>query len=66
MNSPLFTLIGIILIAVGLWGLLSGRVIAGARGLHSHYYSRADNPVTYWGFILVYLGIGVFILTKAN
>ena len=64
--SPRFlTLVGIIIIAVAVWGLLRGRIIAGSRGLRSNYYYKNDNPFSFYGFVLIYLSIGSFILYQS-
>ena len=64
--SPRFmTLLGVIIIAVAVWGLLRGRILAGARGLRSNYYYKNDNPFCFYGFVLIYLSIGSFILYQS-
>jgi len=64
--SPRFmTLLGVIIIAVAVWGLLRGRIPAGARGLRSNYYYKNDNPFSFYGFVLIYLSIGSFILYQS-
>ncbi|MCK9534780.1 MAG: septum site-determining protein MinC [Pseudomonas sp.] len=64
--SPRFmTLLGVIIIAVAVWGLLRGRILAGARGLRSNYYYKNDNPFSFYGFVLIYLSIGSFILYQS-
>lgn len=65
--SPRFmTLLGVIIIAVAVWGLLRGRILAGARGLRSnYYYYKNDNPFSFYGFVLIYLSIGSFILYQS-
>ncbi|WP_205342622.1 hypothetical protein [Denitrificimonas caeni] len=65
MPSQLLTLLGVIIIAVALWGLLRGKIIAGACGLRSHYYYKYDNPFSFYGFVLIYLSIGSFILYQS-
>lgn len=64
MSKSLLALIGVILIGVGLWGLISGKVIAGARGLSSNFYTKKDSPFLYYGFVFIYLSVGFFILTR--
>lgn len=51
--------------AVAVWGLLRGRILAGARGLRSNYYYKNDNPFSFYGFVLIYLSIGSFILYQS-
>lgn len=61
----LFLILGLILICVALWGLLTGKVIAGSRGFKSNYYTRADNPLLYYIFIVFYICVGVFITVQS-
>lgn len=65
MPPRLLTLFGALIIAVALWGLLRGKVIAGARGLRSNYYDKDDNPFSFYGFILIYLSLGSFLLYQS-
>ena len=65
MPTRLLTLFGALIIAVALWGLLRGKVIAGARGLRSNYYYKNDNPFSFYGFILIYLSLGSFLLYQS-
>lgn len=65
MPPRLLTIIGVFIVAVAIWGLLSGKVIAGARGLKNNYYYRDDNPFSFYGFILIYLSMGSFILYQS-
>ena len=65
MSPRLLTIVGVVTIAVALWGLLRGRIIAGARGLKSNYYYRDDNPFSFYGFVLIYFSIGAFILYQS-
>ena len=63
--AQLLTLLGVIIIAVALWGLLSGKILAGVRGLRRNYYYRNDNLFSFYGFVLIYLSIGSFILYQS-
>ena len=65
MPPRLLTLFGALIIAVALWGLLRGKVIAGAHGLRSNYYYKDDNPFSFYGFILSYLSLGSFLLYQS-
>ncbi len=65
MQPRLLTLIGILTITVALWSLVRGRIIAGSRGFKSNYYYRDDNPFSFYGFVLIYLSIGSFILYQS-
>ncbi|NLY12191.1 MAG: hypothetical protein GXZ10_01070 [Gammaproteobacteria bacterium] len=65
MPPLLLTLLGVIIITVAVWGLLRGRILAGARGLRSQYYYKHDNPFSFYGFVLIYLSIGSFMLYQS-
>ena len=65
MPASLVTIVGIITISVAVWGLLRGRIIAGSRGFKSNYYYRDDNPLCFYGFVLIYLSIGSFVLYQS-
>ena len=65
MPPRLLTLIGITIMAVAVWGLFSGKIIAGARGLKNNYYYRDDNPISFYSFIFIYLCIGAFLLLQS-
>lgn len=65
MPAQLLTLLGVIIIAVALWGLLRGKILAGVRGLRRNYYYRNDNLFSFYGFVLIYLSIGSFILYQS-
>ena len=62
----LYFIIGLIVLLMGIWGLLTGKVIAGARGLKSNYYTRQDSPALYYMFVIVYLCIGAFIIMQSS
>lgn len=66
MPSILLSALGAIVIAMAIWGLMSGRVVAGARGLRPNYYTRQHHPALYYGFIFVYLLIGTFVLISST
>lgn len=58
----LLELLGGILVIVALWGLFTGRIIAGSKGLQSNYYARDESPFLFYCFVVLYFLIGVFIL----
>lgn len=62
----LLNALGAIVIVMAVWGLMSGRVVAGARGLRPNYYTRQQHPVLFYGFIFVYLLIGTFVLISST
>lgn len=64
-SAKLFVLLGLILLIVGLWGLVAGKVIAGSRGLHPNFYSRKGSPFLYYSFKVLYLAIGSLVLIRA-
>ena len=57
MPPRLLTLFGALIIAVALWGLV--------RGLRSNYYYKDGNPFSFYGFILIYLSLGSFLLYQS-
>jgi hypothetical protein len=61
----LVIILGLILIIIGLWGLFTGKVIAGSRGFQANYYSRHKNPSFYYFFVIIYIGIGTFALVQS-
>lgn len=62
MPTTILPLLGIIILFIAFFGIISGKVIAGSRGLHPNYYSRSDNPFLYYSFLGIYLLFGSFIL----
>ena len=62
MSPQLLIVLGVILLGMAVWALLTGKVVAGSRGLRPNYYTRRDNPVPYYCFVVVYLAIGSFVL----
>lgn len=64
MPAPLLAVLGIILIGVGIWGLFSGKVVAGSRGLRSNFHTREDSPLLFYSFVFLYLAVGSFALSR--
>ncbi len=62
MPPVLLLLVSLVIIGMAVRGLLTGKVMAGSRGLRPNYYTKQDSPVLYYGFIFVYLSIGAFVL----
>lgn len=58
----MFIILGAILVAVALWSLFSGKVVAGSRGVRANYYRRREAPVLYYLFISLYFFIGIITL----
>lgn len=57
----MYLILGLVLIAVGAWGLFRGEVMAGSRGFKANTYNREDNPVLFYLFVAMYVAAGVFI-----
>lgn len=62
MPKPLLVLLGVLVIVMGLWALVTGKVVAGSKGFKSNYYYKKDDPFLYYAFIGIYLVIGAFVL----
>lgn len=58
-------IIGFIILTIAAFGIFSGKIMAGSRGLRAHYYSRVDHPFLYYCFIIIYTLIGAVILYNA-
>ncbi len=56
----MFAILGLVLIGVGAWGLITGEVMAGSRGFKANMYSRQDNPALFYLFVSMYLAVGIF------
>ena len=65
MPSPLMALLGLLTLATALQGLWRGKIIAGARGLRSNFHYKHENPWCFYGFILIYLSIGSFLIYRS-
>ncbi|WP_417515323.1 hypothetical protein [Marinobacter sp.] len=66
MSPLLLKIIGVLAIGMAVWGLVTGKVMAGARGLDTNYYYRKENPLLFYGFVVVYLFIGVVVLSSSR
>lgn len=60
----MLAVLGVILIGAGVLGLVSGKVVAGSRGLRSNFYTRKGNPFLYYSFIFIYLAVGFLVLSR--
>ncbi|MCO5104597.1 MAG: hypothetical protein M9919_11385 [Burkholderiaceae bacterium] len=58
----MFAFLGMVLIAVGIWGFWAGEVMAGSRGFKANTYTREDNPVLFYLFVAMYVLAGVFVV----
>ena len=65
MPKSVLVLIGCVILGMGIWGLVTGKVVAGSRGLRANYYERAEVPLLYFCFVFVYSAIGGFVLWNA-
>lgn len=65
MPTPVLLLAGIFVLAMAGLGLVRGKVAAGACGLKTNYCHRAEQPLLYWGFVFIYLAIGLFLVFQA-
>lgn len=63
MPPVIVKIIGLMAIAVALWGLVSGAVVAGSRGFRAHFYRKQENPFAFYLFVCIYGVIGLFLLT---
>ncbi|HSH49038.1 MAG TPA: hypothetical protein VK991_10675 [Halomonas sp.] len=66
MPIPLLLIVGAALLLAAASALLTGKVIAGSKGLKANYYSRDGEPGLYYLFLTVYVLIGVFIFVSVS
>lgn len=60
--NPLVIVLGLGLVALGLWSLWSGRVTLRVSLIMRKEYGRKDTPGPYWGFVAFYLIGGAFLV----
>lgn len=65
MPPGLLKLLSLIIIGMGILGLITGKVMAGSRGFRTNYYTRQENPVSFYLFVCIYLSIGTFLLSQS-
>lgn len=65
MQEYLITAIGVILCLMVIEGMIRGKVRAGSRGFKTNFYSREDNPVLYFVFMIVYAVVSFFTLSNS-
>lgn len=65
MPAPVVVIAGLAALIMALWALVGGKIVTGSRGFKANYYSREDEPFLYYGFLAVYLLLGVFLLSHA-
>ncbi|CAA0118184.1 Uncharacterised protein [BD1-7 clade bacterium] len=61
----LYVILGLVLVIVGVTGVLTGKVIAGSKGLKPNYYSRYDSPFLFYLFVAFYISCGSFVLVQS-
>lgn len=66
MSPLLLKIIGVLAIGMAVWALITGKVMAGARGLKANYYFRKESPLLFYGFIVIYLFIGAVVLSNSG
>ena len=65
MTATLLLLMGIFILAMAVLGIVTGKVVAGSKGLKANHCYREDEPLLYWGFVVIYLLIGSFTVFQA-
>jgi hypothetical protein len=50
---------------MAVWGLVTGKVMAGSKGLEPNYYHKKDSPGLYYFFIAIYLVLGSVVLANS-
>ena len=60
----MYAILGLVIVAIGVWGLIRGEVMAGSRGFKANTYTRKDQPVLFYLFVALYLAAGVFVATS--
>lgn len=61
MPNSLVTLIAIMLIANYTYALITGKVVAGSKGLRTNFYKRHESPFAFYSFIVLYAAIALFL-----
>ncbi len=62
MSPIILKIIGVLVILSALWGLKTGKIMVGSRGLKANYYSKEAEPFLFYSFVFVYLVIGLLLL----
>ena len=65
MPPMLIKAIGFVSIGMAVWGLVSGRILAGSRGLRPNYLAKEDSPLLYTCFVCIYAAIGAFLISMS-
>ena len=66
MTAPVLLIAGLVMLALAVIAIVSGKVIAGSRGLKANYYYRQDQPLLYYFFVIFYLLVGLFVIFQAR
>lgn len=66
MPKEMVFILGIVIVLAIISGLVTGKIIAGSRGLKANYYSRKENPFLYYAFIFIYSVIAFLIFNNSK
>lgn len=58
----LFFILSSIFIALGVFGLLTGKVMVGNRGITKRYWKREENPKLFYFYVVFYFLFGFGIM----
>lgn len=61
MSPQILFILGVTIVIMVISGLISGKVVAGSKGLEANYYSKKDKPLLYYSFLVIYSLIATFI-----
>lgn len=65
MPKVLLLVLGSVVLLLAVLALVSGKAMAGSHGLQTHYYHRADEPLRFSCFVLLYLLGGALAVQHA-
>lgn len=61
-SSSILKVIGCLSLALAIYGLVSGKVVAGSRGFKTNYYYKGEQPGLYYFFIVFWFAVGGVVL----
>lgn len=64
MRSPFLAIAGLTILAMVVYALVSGKIMAGSRGFKAQYYYRDEQPFLYYAFLMVYVLAGILVLLQ--
>ena len=64
MHSPFLAIAGLTILAMVVYALVSGKIMAGSRGFKVQCYDRDEQPFLYYAFLMAYLLAGVLVLSQ--